>query len=112
MRWKPARSTSRCRRPSWHRSPPRTGSSPGCADARILADRPIIAPMSKLRLVPSAGGAPLEIDGNKVVGRDATADVVVDHASVSRKHARIERTGEGWSVADQASANGTFINGQ
>jgi hypothetical protein len=68
--------------------------------------------MSKLRLVPAAGGTPIEIDGSKVVGRDATADVVVDDASVSRKHARIEQRGEAWTIADQASANGTFLNGQ
>lgn len=68
--------------------------------------------MSKLRLVPSAGGAAHEIDGSKVVGRDASADVMIDDASVSRRHARIAREGGVWTVADQASANGTFINGQ
>jgi hypothetical protein len=68
--------------------------------------------MSKLRLVPETGGAPLEVAKNTVVGRDAGADVVVDDASVSRKHARIERKGDAWLVADQASANGTFLDGQ
>jgi hypothetical protein len=68
--------------------------------------------MSKLRLVPSAGGTPIEIDGTKVIGRDAGADIVVDDNSVSRKHARIEPRGDAWAVVDEASANGTFVNGQ
>src|SRR5688572_25529814 len=68
--------------------------------------------MSKLRLVPLAGCAPLEIDDSKIIGRDPSADVVVDNESVSRKHARIERSGEVLTVADQASGNGTFLDGQ
>lgn len=68
--------------------------------------------MAVLRLVPPAG-VPIDIDRDAViVGRDPTADVVVADGSVSRKHARIERRGDAWHVIDQASANGTFIDGQ
>jgi hypothetical protein len=47
-----------------------------------------------------------------VVGREATCDIVLDDKSVSRRHAYLERRGTAWFVADQGSANGTFINGQ
>jgi hypothetical protein len=38
--------------------------------------------------------------------------VVVSDGSVSRKHARLERRATGWSVTDQGSANGTFLDSQ
>jgi FHA domain len=68
--------------------------------------------MATLRLVPSSG-SPVEIDGDQaIVGRDPSCDVVVNDASVSRKHARVERWGGNWAVVDQRSANGTFLDGQ
>ncbi len=44
-------------------------------------------------------------------GRDAANDVVLNQATVSRVHARIERHGEGWALLDRGSANGTELNG-
>jgi hypothetical protein len=68
--------------------------------------------MAVLRLVPGSG-PPIEVEGDKaVVGRDATADVLVNDSSVSRKHARLERWGSNWAVVDERSANGTFLDGQ
>src|SRR5437870_6365382 len=69
--------------------------------------------MATLKLVP-ASGPPIEVEGDKaaMVGRDASADVVVNDSSVSRKHARLERWGSNWAVIDQRSANGTFLDGQ
>lgn len=68
--------------------------------------------MSNLRLVPPVGG-PIDIAGDRtLLGRDPGADLVVNDASVSRRHAMIERRPEGWVVVDQRSANGTFINNQ
>lgn len=68
--------------------------------------------MSTLKLVP-ASGSPVEVDGDQaIVGRDPSCDVVVNDASVSRKHARVERWGGNWAVVDQRSANGTFLDGQ
>src|SRR5437763_7972954 len=45
-----------------------------------------------------------------VIGRGEETDIrLVDH-SVSRKHAIIEPTPDGYLVADQNSTNGTFVN--
>jgi FHA domain-containing protein len=69
--------------------------------------------MASLRLVPAAGGSPLEIGQDQVlVGRETTCDVVLNDGSVSRKHARLEKRGRLWMVVDQGSANGTFVESQ
>jgi pSer/pThr/pTyr-binding forkhead associated (FHA) protein len=47
-----------------------------------------------------------------VVGRDEGADVLIDNPSVSRRHAEIRLTDDGWVVEDLGSSNGTFIQGQ
>lgn len=40
------------------------------------------------------------------------SDVWVDHPSISRIHARIEKEGESYYLQDMNSTNGTFINGR
>ncbi len=68
--------------------------------------------MSSLWLVPPEG-EPIRIDASPVtVGREASADVVINHQSVSRKHAVLERESRSWMVSDQKSGNGTWIDGQ
>ncbi len=68
--------------------------------------------MGSLWLVP-AEGEPIRVDKPAaVVGRDPGSDVVVRHQSVSRRHALFERSEQGWTVADQKSGNGTWIDGQ
>ena len=68
--------------------------------------------MEVLQLVPSAG-APIVLKKDRTLfGRDVGCDVVVNDASVSRRHAVVERRGERWLILDQQSANGTFVDGQ
>ena len=68
--------------------------------------------MANLRLIPGSG-PPIEVSKDEaLVGRDPGCDVVVPDGSVSRRHAKIQRRGEGFTVVDQGSANGTFIDSQ
>ena len=45
-----------------------------------------------------------------VIGRSVACDLVVNHVSVSRKHARLFRDGDAWRVEDLGSTNGTRVN--
>lgn len=47
-----------------------------------------------------------------VVGRDESADVLIDNPSVSRRHAEIKLEDSGWVVEDLGSSNGTYFKGQ
>lgn len=44
------------------------------------------------------------------VGRKLDSDIALDVTSVSRRHARLFRSGDGWFVEDLRSTNGTFVN--
>jgi pSer/pThr/pTyr-binding forkhead associated (FHA) protein len=46
-----------------------------------------------------------------VIGRDPDCDISLASRSVSRRHALVEKTPDGWVVRDLGSANGTRVNG-
>ncbi len=46
------------------------------------------------------------------IGRDGSCDVVVENIGASRCHATIEKTEEGYVLADLKSHNGTFVGGE
>jgi len=66
----------------------------------------------------------LEIDGDRypllsaitVLGRDNSADVILDDPGISRRHTEIRVTSDGphlvTSIRDLGSTNGTFVNGE
>ncbi len=62
-----------------------------------------------------AGQAPLirlERDMAVVGKMDGVSDVLLDSPSISRIHARIQKKGDGYWIADLDSKNGTFVNGK
>ncbi len=44
-----------------------------------------------------------------IIGRENTADIQLNSPAVSRRHARLTRSGEGWQVSDLGAANGVYI---
>ena len=58
-------------------------------------------------------GRRMVLEGDSaVVGRSRECDIVVDDVNVSRKHAEIQRTTDGWAVCDLDSTNGVLVNGR
>jgi hypothetical protein len=45
------------------------------------------------------------------IGRDASCDLAIPDMTVSRRHAQLERTRDGWLITDLESTNGTRVNG-
>ncbi|MCX5948143.1 MAG: transglycosylase domain-containing protein [Cyanobacteria bacterium] len=45
------------------------------------------------------------------LGRDARAEIVIDHAAVSRRHALLEQRGDQWLLRDLDSTNGIWWHG-
>jgi hypothetical protein len=50
-------------------------------------------------------------DGQFSIGRDASCDLAIADMTVSRLHAQLERTPDGWVISDLESTNGTRVNG-
>jgi len=67
----------------------------------------------------TAGGSIVLEDGQRLalsaepltIGRATDAMVRLTDTSVSRRHAEVRRTGDGWSIVDLGSTNGTRVNG-
>ena len=51
-------------------------------------------------------------DEEMLLGRDQFCDIVLRSHTVSRHHARIVRTDEGYCIEDLSSLNGTYVNGR
>lgn len=48
-----------------------------------------------------------------IIGKlSSQSDIVLEHSSVSRVHAKIQRYGKDYYLCDMNSTNGTFLNGQ
>jgi signal transduction histidine kinase len=45
------------------------------------------------------------------IGRSAENEIVLEGGRVSRRHAILQRAGDGWTIVDLESHNGTFVNG-
>ncbi len=60
-----------------------------------------------------ASGQEFTLEGDElVIGRAADNPVSIPDTSVSRKHALVRKTAEGWAVSDLGSGNGTMLNGE
>lgn len=69
-------------------------------------------PVVNPRLVAASGDAIPVSDQGFIVGRDAGLGLsLISESTVSRKHAEMQRIGDGFIVRDLGSTNGTYING-
>lgn len=71
--------------------------------------------MSATTLIPvleTPTGRTVRIDGTVHIGRHPCNHVSLSDPSASRRHASITLTDEGIYVTDNASSNGTYVNGK
>jgi DNA-binding CsgD family transcriptional regulator len=60
---------------------------------------------------PVSGNLPFRLTpGKHVVGRNARAQIVIENATVSRRHAQLVLVDGQISIEDLGSSNGTFVN--
>ena len=68
------------------------------------------------RLIVTKGpdeGKQFDLVGDSIsVGRDAASRIRMNDTEVSRRHAELVRTAEGYRILDKGSANGTYVNSQ
>jgi hypothetical protein len=76
--------------------------------AETVAPRPAVAApvLETVDVCPPPGG-----DGPWTIGRSPACALTLDHDTVSRRHAELRRTDDGWEVRDLGSLNGTRVNG-
>ena len=82
-------------------APPPARPAPGPAAARLV----IVAPAE-------LAGRAFPLAEEATIGRGGGCAVAIDDAHVSKLHARVFRTEEGWMVEDLGSTNGTRLDGQ
>jgi pSer/pThr/pTyr-binding forkhead associated (FHA) protein len=75
--------------------------SPEVQVARLIATQPYVQPPEHTLDASSC-----------TIGRAPGCDIVVHQHTISRVHARIERSGPRYLLSDDSSVNGTFVNGQ
>ena len=93
-------------------------------DGNLLSQEPVQLPKHPDRLLmvvgPESGlGHEFPLDQNSLsfggfcnVGRDESCNISINHASISRFHAKLKPMGNSrWMVIDSHSSNGIFING-
>ena len=57
-------------------------------------------------------GRPLSVPANGgTIGRSRSCEIVLSDIGISRKHAELRPSGEGWTIADLGSTNGLRVSG-
>jgi pSer/pThr/pTyr-binding forkhead associated (FHA) protein len=80
---------------------------------RASLTMPRLAPGRYLAIEDGADVVMLALDGELThIGRSPSAEVVLDDASVSRRHALITRRGDRTVILDDRSRNGVHVNGK
>src|SRR5690349_4632825 len=71
------------------------------------------AGVARRRAIVVAGGKRLVVPpGGALIGRSRDADIVLDDSIVSRRHAELSPSGQGWLIQDLGSTNGVRVNGR
>jgi FHA domain/DUF1707 SHOCT-like domain len=107
--------------PALHADLPATPQEPGRPSraAALLGRLRAAWPRAPRRTAPSRPAPPVPVPltfprgaGDSFsIGRAAECDLTIADMTVSRVHATLERTADGWLLTDLSSTNGTRVNG-
>ena len=79
--------------------------------AEVLEDLGITGPALVVRSGGGRAGETFVPETERTtIGRSPECEIFLDDVTVSRKHAVLVRTPEGFRIEDQGSLNGTFLN--
>ncbi len=86
--------------------------APGTEDDIVVTvgDLPRGVAVLIVRSGPQAGDRFALSAGETRLGRHPDSEIMLDDITVSRRHAAIENTPEGYVVTDAGSLNGTYVN--
>ena len=90
--------------------PDAEGSELSDQDAAALDALPPGSALLVVQRGPSAGSRFLLDTADVSAGRHPDSDIFLDDVTVSRRHARFRRVGDGFVVSDAGSLNGTYVN--
>lgn len=77
------------------------------------SDRQRTPPARLVVVTTSLGGVEFRLDRpSLVIGRTEENDIILNHPSISRHHAKIVRDGDRYTVVDLQSANGVRVGGE
>lgn len=76
----------------------------------LLDQLPARIGMFVVRRGPNAGSTFVLEGDATTVGRHPDSDIFLDDVTVSRRHAVVRRTADGYEVADAGSLNGTYLD--
>jgi pSer/pThr/pTyr-binding forkhead associated (FHA) protein len=81
---------------------------------RPAGSQPAVGPSARLVvLTTDLAGMEIALDkASLVIGRTEENDVLLNHRSISRHHAKIVRDGDHYTIVDLQSANGIRVNGE
>jgi pSer/pThr/pTyr-binding forkhead associated (FHA) protein len=83
----------------------------GTVETPPLSELGVSGPALVVRSGGGRAGETFELGAERtMIGRSPECDVFLDDVTVSRRHAVVQRTPEGFTIDDQGSLNGTFVN--
>lgn len=95
--------------------PPQPTVTRSTRKSRITEMRPKTVAQAKPRiatLTTETGTMHPLLEDETTIGRDDRNTIAIAHGSVSGRHARVVRIGDGFTIEDLGSRNGTFINSE
>lgn len=78
----------------------------------LLDDVPNDMGILVVRRGPNAGSTFALDAATTSIGRHPDSDLFLDDVTVSRRHALIRRTPDGYTISDAGSLNGTYVRGE